>query len=287
MSTENAPALPVRSGPPRWLRPLGARLAFLLVVFFAVEALFGSLLTETVKNPVISLVAGGATAAIALFAYGKLVSWLEQRRVTEIGLDTLRPQLVRGTLIGLGLFVLTLALIFMCNGYRLHGGSFWDMIATFGMMVGVAVIEELLFRGVLFRIVEERWGSLVALIVSGLLFGGLHLINPHATVWGALAIAIEGGLLAGAAYSATRSLWVPIGIHLGWNFAESGIFGAVFSGSDTTVGGLLTGVSHGPAFFSGGGFGPEASIWAVLVGGTAAYLYVRQARKNGNWRPAR
>lgn len=287
MSTETAAASPVRSAPPRWLRPVGARLAFLLVVFLAVEALFGSLLTQTVKNPFLSLVAGAATAAIAVFAYKKLVSWLEQRRTTELDLGTMRPQVIRGTLIGVGLFVVTLGLIFMCNGYRLHGGSVWDMVATFGMMVGVAAIEELLFRGVLFRIVEERWGSLVALIVSGVLFGGLHLINPNATVWGALAIAIEGGLLAGAAYSATRSLWVPIGIHLGWNFAESGIFGAAVSGSDTTVGGLLTGAPHGPSFFSGGTFGPEASIWAVLVGGFAAYLYVRQARKNGNWRRSR
>jgi membrane protease YdiL (CAAX protease family) len=286
MSTESSPASPVRTGPPRWLRPFGARLAFLLVVFLAVEALFGSLLTQTVKNPVLSIVAGVATTVIALFAYRKIVSWVEQRDTPEIGLATMRPLLVRGTLVGVGLFVLTLALIFMCDSYRLHGGSFWDMISTFGMMIGVATIEELLFRGVLFRVVEERWGSLVALIVSGVLFGGLHLINPNATVWGALAIAIEGGLLAGAAYSATRSLWLPIGIHLGWNFAESGIFGAAVSGSDTTVGGLLTGTAHGPAFFSGGDFGPEASIWAVLVGGTAAYFFVRQARKNGNWRRA-
>jgi uncharacterized protein len=157
------------------------------------------------------------------------------------------------------------------------------MIANLGMMLGIATVEELLFRGVLFRLVEERWGSLIALIVSGVLFGGLHLINKNATPWGALSIAVSGGLLAGAAYIATRGLWLPIGIHLGWNFAESGIFGATDSGSDRTVGGLLTGVPHGPAFFNGGAFGPEASIWAILVGGTAAYVLIRRARKRGNW----
>jgi membrane protease YdiL (CAAX protease family) len=281
---EIAPASAVRSGPPRWLRPIGARLAFLLIVFLAVDALFAPLLTAAAKNPVTGILAGLATMAIALFGYAKLVSWLEQRRTPEVGLATMRSGLTNGTLIGIGLFCLTLALIFMCNGYRLHGGSFWDMIATFGMMVGIATIEELLFRGVLFRIVEERWGTLVALIVSGALFGGLHLINHNATIWGAVAVAIEGGLLAGAAYAATRSLWLPIGLHLGWNFAESGIFGATVSGSDTTVGGLLTGVPHGAAFFSGGAFGPEASIWAVLVGGGAALVLIRKARKQGNWR---
>ncbi|GAA2698557.1 CPBP family intramembrane glutamic endopeptidase [Actinoplanes palleronii] len=284
MSNETAPASPVRSGPPRWLRPLGARLAFLLVVFVVFEALFTPLLTTAAKNPVTGLLAGVAVMAIVLVAYAKLVSWLEERRTPEIDRTTMRPQLIRGTLIGIGLFCATLALIFMCNGYRLHGGSFGDMIATFGMMLGVATIEELLFRGVLFRIVEERWGSTIALVVSALIFGGLHLINDPTAFWGALAIAIEGGLLAGAAYVATRSLWLPIGIHLGWNFAESGIFGATVSGSDTTVGGLFSGTPHGPAFFSGGGFGPEASIWAVLVGGAAAYYFIRTARKQGTWR---
>ncbi|BCY05082.1 CPBP family intramembrane glutamic endopeptidase [Actinoplanes sp. L3-i22] len=285
MSNETAAAVPTRSGPPRWLRPLGARLAFLLVVFVAFEAIFTPLLTTAARNPVTGILAGVATMGAALFAYAKLVSWLEERRTPEISRTTLRPQLIRGTLIGVGLFCATLALMFMTNAYRLHGGgSFWHMVGTFGMMLGVATIEELLFRGVLFRIVEERWGSLVALITSGVVFGGLHLLNPAATIWGAVAIAIEGGLLAGAAYAATRSLWLPIGIHLGWNFAESGIFGATVSGSDTTVGGLFTGTPHGLDIFSGGAFGPEASIWAVLVGGIAAYLLVRKARKQGNWR---
>ncbi len=72
--------------------------------------------------------------------------------------------------------------------------------------------------------------------------------------------------------------------HLGWNFAESGIFGATVSGSDTTVGGLFTGTPHGLTIFSGGDFGPEASIWAVLAGGVAAYLLIRKARKQGTWR---
>ncbi|GAA2846123.1 CAAX amino protease [Actinoplanes cyaneus] len=284
MSNETAEASPTRSGPPRWLRPLGARLVFLLVVFLAFESLLTPLLTAAARNPVTGILAGVAAAATALYAYAKLVSWLEERDTPEISRATARPQLIRGTLIGVGLFCLTLALMFVSNAYRLHGGSFGDMIGTFGLMLGVAVIEELLFRGVLFRIVEERWGSTIALIVSGVLFGGLHLLNPDATVWGALAVAIEGGLLAGAAYAATRTLWLPIGIHLGWNFAESGIFGATVSGADTTVGGLFTGTPHGPAILSGGEFGPEASIWAVLIGGVAAYLLVRKARKRGNWR---
>lgn len=276
------PTAAARSGPPRWLRPIGLRLLFLLVVFTAVDVVFAQVNSVAVKNPVTGLLVGLATAAASLYGYTRLVGWAEQRKVPELGTATLRPQLTRGVGIGIALFALTILLIFLCDGYRVRGGgSFGHMVATFGLMAGAAACEELLFRGVLFRIVEEWAGTVVALVVSALLFGTMHLLNPGATVWGALAIAVEAGLMLGAAYVATRSLWLPIGVHLGWNFAESGIFGSTVSGSNGTVGGLLRGAPHGPAIISGGGFGPEASVLAVLIGGIAAILLLRKAHKAG------
>ena len=259
------------------LRLIGVRLLVLLVVFAAVDALVAALIPA---DPIGGLLVGLAGAAGALVLYARLVGRLEQRAVPEVGLTTLRSQLPRGTAIGIGLFAVTILLIFVSNGYRVHGwGSAGDMITTFGLMAGVATCEELLFRGVLFRIVEEWAGTVVALTVSALLFGGLHLLNPHATVWGALAIAAEAGVMLGAAYAVTRSLWLPIGLHLGWNFAESGIFGTTVSGSEGgDVGGLLRGAAHGPAIISGGEFGPEASIFAILVCVTAAVVLLRRAR---------
>jgi CAAX protease family protein len=262
--------------PPRWLRFTGVRLLVLLVVFAAVDALVAAVIPA---NPVGGLLAGLAAAAVALAGYARLVGWLEQRAVLEVGLAALRSQLPRAIGIGIGLFAVTILLIFVCNGYRVRGwGSAGDMIATFGLMAGVATGEELLFRGVLFRIVEEWAGTVVALTVSALLFGGLHLLNPAATVWGALAIAAEAGLMLGAAYVVTRSLWLPIGLHLGWNFAESGIFGTTVSGSGADSGGLLKGTAHGPAIISGGEFGPEASIFAILVCVTVAVVLLRKGR---------
>ena len=264
------------SAPPRWLRPIGVRLVALLVVFAVVDGLVASLIPA---NPVGGLLVGLAAAAAALFVYARLVGWLERREVPEVGRSALRSQLPRGVGIGIGLFALTILLIFVSNGYRVQGwGSVGDMIATFGLMAGVATAEELLFRGVLYRIVEEWAGTVVALTVSAVLFGGLHLLNPGATVWGALAIAAEAGVMLGAAYAVTRSLWLPIGLHLGWNFAESGIFGTTVSGSDGTAGGLLRGAAHGPAIISGGDFGPEASIFAILVCVAAAVVLLRKAR---------
>jgi membrane protease YdiL (CAAX protease family) len=159
-------------------------------------------------------------------------------------------------------------------------------IGILGLMVGVATTEELLFRGVLLRIVEGWLGTWGALAVTGLLFGGLHLVNPGASLIGALAIAIEGGLLVGAAYVATRSLWLPIGLHLGWNAMLGGVFSATVSGSESTPG-LLRSALTGPDVLTGGTVGPEASLFAVLVCAVPTVYFMRRARATGRIVPRR
>ena len=93
----------------------------------------------------------------------------------------------------------------------------------------------------------------------------MHLVNPDATLWGAIAIAIEAGCMLAACYAATRNLWVPIGLHFGWNFAAGGIFSTVVSGNGASQG-LLDATTSGPALLTGGDFGPEASLYTVVAG---------------------
>jgi membrane protease YdiL (CAAX protease family) len=176
----------------------------------------------------------------------------------------------------------TITVIALFGGYDTEGGaSVGGALTVLGLMAAIAVTEELLFRGVVFRLVEELTGTWGALLISTLLFGALHLVNPDATVWGALAIAVEAGLMLGAAYAATRTLWLPIGLHFGWNFAESGIFGTTVSGSDGTPEGLFHGELSGPSVLTGGSFGPEASIVAVLVCAIPTIVFLRVAKRRG------
>ena len=91
--------------------------------------------------------------------------------------------------------------------------------------------EELLFRGILFRWIEEFGGSWAALIVTSVLFGAAHLVNPNATYIAAVGIAVEAGVMLGAAYMLTRSLWFPMGIHAAWNFTQGEIFDIPVSGT--------------------------------------------------------
>ncbi len=153
-------------------------------------------------------------------------------------------------------------------------------------MAAAAVTEELIFRGILFRIIEERAGTWMALALTGLLFGLSHLLNQHASLWGGIAIAIEAGGMLAAAYAATRTLWVPIGLHFGWNFAAAGIFGTEVSGNGAPEG-LLHGVTTGPALLTGGDFGPEASPYAVLFGVLLTIAFMWLARRRGNLVPRR
>ena len=270
---------------PRWARSAWARLPVLFALMLAVDAITSGVNGAADATPLTALIAGVATGALALAAYVGLVRYLEGRRTAELAPGRARRDLGRGTAFGAGLFAVTIALVALAGSYHVHGwGSFGGALTTLGLMSCAAVTEELAFRGALFRILEERAGTWVALVVSGLAFGGLHLINPDATVWGALAIAVEAGLMFGALYAATRSLWLTIGVHLGWNMAEEGIFGTAVSGSDSHTGGLLHASVSGPQILSGGSFGPEASIFAIVVCAVPTVVFLVLAKRRNRIR---
>jgi membrane protease YdiL (CAAX protease family) len=125
-------------------------------------------------------------------------------------------------------------------------------------------LEEIVFRGFLFRLFSKIIGTWGALLLTAALFGAAHAGNRGATVWSSLAIAVEAGILLGAAYASTQRLWLPIGLHAGWNFCEGSIFGMAVSGH-TMRPGLILGTLSGHPSLTGGAFGPESSIVAVLL----------------------
>ena len=146
----------------------------------------------------------------------------------------------------------------------------------------VAVVEELLLRAIVFRVIEEAAGTTVALVASALLFGLLHGLNPGATLFSSAAIVIEGGLLLALAYIVTRSLWSCIGIHMSWNFVQGGIFGADVSGFAPSHS-LLRTAMKGPPLLSGGVFGPEASLLSIAVCAVACVLLAIVAIRRSEW----
>lgn len=258
----------------RWFTALcRLNLARLIVFFLALELLYKGTqfiglelinqLPAESRGPVLAAIA--ITAILALFAtYTQLVRRLESRKPTE--LVPIRPfNALAGVLTAFSAYCAVYAILWAIgvahwNGFS--GPQGLPMAAAVALVSGIA--EELIFRGAVYRLLESSLGTAWALILSAILFGATHLSNPHATWFSALAIAIEAGLMLPAAYAWTRSLWLPIGLHIGWNFTEGGVFGASVSGRFGGQGVVNMPLS-GPDFVTGGSFGPEGSVVTTAV----------------------
>ncbi|WP_169953020.1 CPBP family intramembrane glutamic endopeptidase [Microbispora sp. H11081] len=263
------------------------RLLKQLVPVVLVALAGGAVVGAVQGNAFLTLVLGVATAVLAVLVYGWAVRWSERRTPVEVAGEGAVAAVGRGLLIGAGMFAAVIVNIAFLGGYRVDGlGSVAGAAGLLGFMVAAAVTEELIFRGVLFRIVEQWAGTWISLTLTGLVFGLMHLANQHASLWGAIAVAIEAGGMLAAAYAATRTLWLPIGLHFGWNFAAAGIFSTEVSGNGATQG-LLNGVTSGPALLTGGDFGPEASPYAVVVGLLLTVAFLWLAHRRGNLVPMR
>ncbi|WP_434449959.1 lysostaphin resistance A-like protein [Lentzea sp. E54] len=238
-------------------------------------------------NPPLTLIAGLATSVMLLLAYRWVVRKTEGQLPADLALPGAAASVRRGLLIGAGMFSSVIAIIALLGGYEVVGwGSLTGAVAVFGFTAGAVVSEELLFRGILFRIIEGRVGTWAALVLTMLVFGLAHGFNPGATAWSTISVAVAAGGTLAAAYAATRTLWLPIGLHFAWNFVQGGVFGNAISGK-TAPDGLLRGVTSGPTILSGGEFGPEASVFTVVIGLAVTFAFMRLARRRGLVLPRR
>jgi uncharacterized protein len=281
-------------GPPLLRRFFDNRIVRLVALFLAVGVADGAMQAAAVNLlptvPAAYEQAAGialplVSAIVLLAVYGLLVRAMEHRKVRELALAKAPSGLVGGALLGLGLFALTIWILIGLGVAHLDATPGHSLLAAGNMAIMAAVGEELIARGVLFRIVEEMFGTLAALVVSAGLFGAAHLANPGATLLSGAAITLEAGLLLAAAYMLTRNLWLAFGLHFGWNFTEGGIFGAAVSGGHFD--GLYRTTLTGPEALTGGGFGAEGSVVAVAVCVAAALVLFAAAIRRGEWREVR
>lgn len=203
-------------------------------------------------------------ALVALALYWAFVRFVEGREPSEIGARGAMREWGIGLAIGAGVMAATVAVIALGGGYRIIGWNGpWVLPLHSAAVISAGVWEEILFRGIIFRLIERWLGTWVALIASAALFGAAHLANPNASLIAGFAIAIEAGILLGAAYLVTRRLWAAIGLHMAWNFTQGAFFGIAVSGFDTP--GLIIPRISGPELLTGGSFGAEASLPAMLL----------------------
>jgi hypothetical protein len=218
---------------------------------------------------------GAAVLALVCFCvYLAGVKWIERREPAEFAPARALPELVTGFGIGFLLFSAVIGILFAAGVYHPSGwGAPGHLAQGFFLAVLAGVTEEILFRGLLFRLSARIIGTWGALVFTSALFGLAHAANPGATFSSSLAIALEAGALLGAAYAVTGRLWLPIALHIGWNFTEGSIFSMSISGTDKHEG-LMQGSLSGPRLLTGGAFGPEASVVAVILCFAVAILFL-------------
>lgn len=219
-----------------------------------------------------------------VIAHAAMLYWIDRRGWHTVGLDTgaaRAPVLARGWLIGaLPILVPSLALLgvgWLAVRPGLQG-SWWIAAAQLSFfLLPAALYEELFSRGYIFSALREWLGWPVALALTSVGFGLLHLGNPGANVQSVIMVSLAGVFL-GAILVATGSLYAAWMAHWAWNWVMAVVLHAAVSGVPMPRPDYQT-VDAGPDWITGGPWGPEGGAGAALgMLAGLAYLYITRSR---------
>lgn len=208
------------------------------------------------------------------------LKWIDKRPPALLGLNfwlsSLR-ELLTGIVLGIVNFLSVLLILTICGGISMEWAATNYEFSAFAFSLGIyflfAAIEEVINRGYLFQTLCEWKGQVVAAVIFSLIFSIVHIFNPDFTILAGVFLFVHG-LLYSVAYLKTRSLWTPIGLHMAWNFAQGPLAGLKVSGTATGKSLFLTEVS-GPEILTGGSFGVEGGLVAILVSICLLVLLIR------------
>lgn len=268
----------------RWLRAV----AWLVLVFFLTAAAFGLPLQAAVDllppgNGTLQLAGLVVACAAALGSYALAVRLGEGRGAAELAVRPALPGLAVGAVLGLAMMAVLMGVLVATGAYNITVVGATPAWTGLRLALQAAVTEELWMRALLLRLLWRAFGPVPAFIVAALVFGALHLANPGATPLAGATVVIAG-LMFCALYALTGRLWVPIGLHLAWNLAQGYLFGATVSGNNLGGSILLSTARQGaPAWLTGGTFGPEASVLALILVSTVTVGALGLARKTGSF----
>ena len=273
-----------------WRWPwLGAVLRFPLTrILIAVAMILGGValvsvlllqlyrVTDLLPSPsAIFLVLGVPAVLVTHFIYIGFVRLVERRSVDELALRGAVREVGSGMLIGGGLLLVVIGALAALGYYRVNGVTSWTaLLPALGVALFAGYVEEVLSRGVILRILEERLGTWIALAISAGLFGFAHFGNPNMGPRGLLAITVGAGALLGAAYLLTRRLWLAVGIHFVY---------VLFGLPPPIAEGLFDSRLSGPNLLIGDDSGVESSVLALTLCVAAAVVLLVAAHRKGHF----
>jgi membrane protease YdiL (CAAX protease family) len=206
--------------------------------------------------------------------------FVDQSSLTRLGLQ--RRGWFANLVAGWGLGALLMLIVFgvlVAGGWLSIESSPWQPLELAAAALSAIVVgfnEELAFRGYIMQRLSQAWGMSLAVAGSSVLFGLVHILNPNASVLGIVSVCLAG-LLYALAYLVTRSLWLPMGLHMSWNLVQMHVLG--FPGSGHVRPSMMRSVTHGPELVTGGAFGPEGGIVVIGISLIAiALLFFRYRR---------
>lgn len=254
----------------------------LRIVLGIVACVFGTfVIKEFITLPILELIIDSKEVSdgiqqllsgfIIILIYYVVYVNLEKRKLHELALNKFGKDISIGVLTGFGLISLCVLILYGLGYYEAYGFNALSVILLpLTLLIAAALLEEIVFRGVIYRILEERFGTNIALL-QALVFGVVHYGNENATITSVWFVVMLGVVLS-LMYTYTQRLWLPFFFHLSWNFAQI-VYGTPLSG-DTNFNALLSSKFNGPSLFIGSEFGLEDSFFSILfMTLLAVYLY--------------
>ena len=231
------------------------------------------------KNIVIAIV----ESLVAVTCYLVLFRYYEKRKIRELSASTFLKNAMTGFFMGLILQSVFILIIYLAGDFAIaQVNPLSYLLPAFAFSFTAGFVAEILLRGILFRLTEEKTGTIPALIIFTLLFGILHVNSKGATAVSVCATAIQAGLMLSAIYVYSRSLWLPVFLHFAWDFAEPGIYGGINPGISTEKS-LLYSKITGSYILTGGEAGPGNSVQSAILCLITSLLFLWLAKRKGNF----
>ncbi len=261
----------------------------MLIIFQLLFSLPGMYLYRTgVPDfyPWIELLMNGGGVAGAIICSLLIWKYINKKKVVTLGLE-LNSLYMKDFGFGLFLGGASMTLIFIillfAGQISVKGSLLVPDFSIYSLtflilFILVGFSEEIFFRGYIMKTMEDRHNSKWLLyVMSALIFSLFHGMNPNVSTFGLINIGLVG-LLFSYMYDATKSLWMPIGYHITWNYFQGNVFGFPVSGTDPHGLYHIT-IDSSVKLFTGGNFGPEGGLLAtflILVGLFATSIYCKK-----------
>lgn len=201
-----------------------------------------------------------------MFCLWLFMKFIDRKPLMSLGLkyEGFQQDFKFGLILGAGLIAIGFFSLFILGYVRVESFSFpfLDIVLYFILFVVVAFHEEIMLRGYILRSLMESMNRYLALAISSLIFMTVHLLNPNISFLGVVNLFLAG-IVLGIYYVHKSNLWLPIGMHLTWNFFQGPIFGFEVSGIKSQS--LIKQTVNGSDLITGGQFGFEASLLATVL----------------------